>query len=178
MINVTNAQVETDGDLTGLGATLNKFDDLVKDITTNREGWYLDLPPIQGEAGDPPPPATRIINSSALAGGVLFTTAYQPGLDLCTGEGFSRLYGLYYRTGTAYPDPAVLGTYTDSGVEYSNAFLELGHGFATTPSLHTGTGSGENSVSVFTQLSTGAIIRTEAKTVTNVRSGMLSWSEK
>ena len=130
----------------------------------NQEGWYLDLPPIQGIAGTAP--ATRVINGSALAGGVLFTTAYQPGLDLCTGEGFSRLYGLYYKTGTAYPGPAILGTCIIVGVEYSNPFIELGHGFATTPSLHTGSGSGDNAVSVFTQLSTGAIIRTEAKTVT------------
>jgi type IV pilus assembly protein PilY1 len=177
LIDVTDIEVGTDGNIIGI-AGYTEFDALETAIDTPTvRGWFQDLPPIQGTAGTAP--ATRVINGSALAGGVLFTTAYQPGLDLCTGEGFSRLYGSYYKTGTAFPDPAVLGTYNDSsGVEYASKFIELGRGFATTPSLHTGSGSGDKNVSVFTQLSTGAIIRTEATTITNVRSGMISWTEK
>lgn len=178
LLDTSNAQVQTTGNVDGMGGTLDSFGKIETEITTNREGWYLNLPPIHGAAGTAP--ATRVINPSALAGGVLFTTAYQPGLDLCTGEGASRLYGLYYTTGTAYPDPAVLGTYFDTNTStwYATAFVELGQGFATTPSLHTGSGSGPNNVSVFTQLSTGAIIRDEATTVHSVRSGMTSWEEK
>ncbi|CAG0889455.1 unnamed protein product [Cyprideis torosa] len=175
LLDVTAAKIQTDGSVSGLG-TATKFDDLEDDIETNREGWYLNLPTIHGVAGTAP--ATRVINGMALAGGVLFSTAYQPGIDLCTGEGFSRLYGLYYKTGTAYPDPDILGAHTDiSGREYAKPYIELGHGFATTPSLHTGSRSGEDAVSVFTQLSTGAIVRTEATTVKSVRSGFRSWSE-
>jgi type IV pilus assembly protein PilY1 len=172
--NVSSAQVEVDGDVTGV-AGVTTFEALKSDIL-GYKGWYLDLPPIEGVAGTAP--ATRVINASALAGGVLLTSAYQPGIDLCTGEGFSRLYGLYYKTGTAYPDPVVLGTAIDhtTGVEYAKPFIELGYGFATTPSLHTGSGTGDDSVSVFTQLSTGAIIRTEASTG-NIRSGLKSWIE-
>lgn len=174
LLNVTGAKVRTNGDLSGMTG-MTSFEDLVDEIANNKEGWYLTLPPIQGTAGSAP--ATRVINSSALAGGVLFTTAYQPGIDQCTGEGYSRLYGLYYKTGTAYPSPRILGTYLDGTIEYSSSFIELGHGFATTPSLHSGTGTGDKEVSVFTQLSTGAIIRTEASTVESVRSGMTSWTE-
>ncbi len=179
LVDVTDIEVRTDGEISGI-AGYTDFDDLETAIdTTTVRGWYQDLPPIVDSTDGTTPPATRVINGSALAGGVLFTTAYQPGLDLCTGEGFSRLYGTYYKTGTGFPDPAVLGTYNDSsGVEYASKFIELGRGFATTPSLHTGSGSGDKGVSVFTQLSTGAIIRTEATTITNVRSGMISWSEK
>lgn len=172
--DVSTAQVEMDGDVTNV-AGVTTFDALKSDIAANYKGWSLNLTPIQGITGISP--ATRVINASALAGGVLFTTAYQPGVDPCSGEGFSRLYGLYYKTGTAYPGPAILGTAIDiSGVEYAKPFIELGYGFATTPSLHTGSGTGDDSVSVFTQLSTGAIIRTEASTG-NVRSGLESWIE-
>lgn len=174
LLDVSNAQVEVDGDLTGVGA-IPTVDVLRDTIASSYDGWYLNLPPIQGDVGIAP--ATRVINSSALAGGVLFTTAYQPGIDACSGEGFSRLYGLYYKTGTAYSSPTVFGTEVIDGVEYSKAFIELGYGFATTPSLHTGSGTGDDAVSVFTQLSTGAIARTEASTVTGVRSGMESWIE-
>lgn len=176
LLNVSTAQVETDGDLTTAVGANTTFNSLVNDIDVNYDGWYLNLPPIQGVAGVAP--ATRVINSSALAGGVLFTTAYQPGLDLCTGEGASRIYGLYYKTGTASPSPNVLGTEIDgNGNEVAKSYLDLGVGFATTPSLHSGTKAGSDKVSVFTQLSTGSIVRTEASTLTNVRSGFKSWIE-
>ena len=179
LIDVSSAQVETNGDLTTAVNGNTTFAQLETDTSTgipSEDGWHLDLPPIQGTAGSAP--ASRVINSSALAGGVLFTTVYQPGLDLCTGEGFSRLYGLYYKTGTANPNPDVLGTDVDGiGNEYAKSYLDLGVGFATTPSLHSGSKAGKNKVSVFTQLSTGSIIRTEASTVTGIRSGFQSWIE-
>ncbi len=175
LINVSTAQVEPDGDLTTAVGGNNNLHDLENDIEANHKGWYLDLPPIQGVAGIDP--ATRVINASALAGGILFTTAYQPGVDPCSGEGYSRLYGLYYKTGTASTGPSVFGTQLDAlDVEYAVPFIELGHGFATTPSLHSGSETGDKEVTVFTQLSTGTIIQSKAKTA-SVRSGLESWIE-
>ncbi len=179
LVNVSSALVETDTEAVSGVTGATTFDTLEAYIETSKEGWFQNLPPIQGSGTVP---ATRVINSSALAGSVLFTAAYQPGLDLCTGEGYSRLYGSYYRTGTAYPDPAILGTYdTTSGgttTTYSRNFVELGQGFATAPSLHSGSGSGPNAVSVFTQLSTGTVSRQNATTITNIRSGILNWTER
>lgn len=173
--DVSSALVATDGSLSGI-AGLTTVNGLKAYIKTSKKGWALQLPVIQGTTGSVP--ATRVLNQSALAGGVLFTTAYQPGIDTCSGEGLSRLYGLYYETGTAYPDPTIFGSETIGSVESAKAFIELGYGYASTPSIHTGSGTGNDAVSVFTQLSTGAIIRTEANTVLGVRSGMTSWKEK
>ncbi len=156
------AQVELDGDLTipvGSSTTINDLEEKIESIY---KGWYLNLPPIHGVAGTAP--STRVLNSSALAGGVLFTTAYQPGIDPCSGEGFSRLYGLYYKTGTASSSLLVFGSDSEAGVEHAAPFIELGHGFATTPALHTGSETGDKEVTAFTQLSTGTIIQTKAKT--------------
>ena len=175
MINVTDAQVATNGTLTTAVGTNTTFAQLQSAINL-KKGWYLNLPTIQGTQGVAP--ATRVFNQSALAGGVLTTSAYQPNVNLCTGEGFSRLYGLYYKTGTAYPKPTVFGTEIVSGVTRVKKFIELGYGVATTPALYSGSGTGSQTVDIFTQLSTGAIIRTEANTVLSVRSGMESWSEK
>ncbi|HCC54443.1 MAG TPA: hypothetical protein DEQ20_05905 [Desulfobulbaceae bacterium] len=175
LADVSSVQVATSGDITGFGA-LNTFDALESSVVSGvYGGWYINLPPIEGTAGVAP--ATRVISPSALAGGVLFTTVYQPGLDACSGEGYSRLYGLYYKTGTAYPSPTVFGEESIAGVAYARSFVSLGRGFATSPSIHTGSGTGNKAVSIFTQLSTGTIIRTEASTVTGVRSGMESWIE-
>lgn len=173
LLNVSSAQVATNGNLTGVGAiaTFNALETAM----VAKKGWYLDLPPILGVAGTAP--ATRVVNTSPLAGGVLFSAAYQPGIDACTGEGFSRLYGLYYKTGTANPDPAVLGTEMSLGVEYSKSFLDLGYGFATTPSLHTGSGSGDHSLNIKDQLSTGAIADPNVETPLAVRSNIESWRE-
>lgn len=174
LIDVSAAQVEPDGDLTTVVGTSTTINDLEEKIESSYEGWYLNLPPISGFADTAP--STRVLNSSALAGGILFTTAYQPGIDPCSGEGYSRLYGLSYKTGTASSPLSVFGTDVKAGVEYAVPFIELGHGFATTPSLHTGSETGDNEVTVFTQLSTGTIIQTKAKTG-NVRSGLDSWIE-
>ena len=116
-----------------------------------------------------------------MLGGVLFNTVYQPNLDLCSSEGYSRLYGLYYKTGTAYYNPNVFGyeevTVDMEELKRSRKYLDLGYGYGTSPALHTGSGSGSREVSVFTQLSTGTVIRNEAETVDTVRSGMQSWRQ-
>ncbi|MDY0220206.1 MAG: PilC/PilY family type IV pilus protein [Desulfobacterium sp.] len=175
LIDVSAAQVKSYGDLAIAVGTSTTINDLEENIELNYKGWYLDLPPINGTKGTAP--STRVLNSSALSGGVLFTPAYQPGIDPCTGEGFSRLYGLYYKTGTARSSLSTFGNGIDpSGVEYAIPFIELGHGFATTPSLHTGSETGDKELSVFTQLSTGTIVQTKAKTG-SVRSGLESWIE-
>ena len=187
LINVSTAQVDTNsGELANVTTTgsiptpITTVTDLETEIAKPATGgWLLNLPLIQGTASSvPAPPATRVVSSSALTGGVLFTSAYQPGIDLCMGEGFSRLYGLFYKTGTAFPEPAVLGTQAIGGKMIARSFIELGYGFATTPSLHSGSGSGADTVNVFTQLSTGTINKTEATTVLGVRSKMDSWKEQ
>jgi len=57
-------------------------------------------------------------------------------------------------------------------------FVELGSGMATSPAIHTGSGSGDTSVSVFTQLSTGDVFRQTADTAESVRSGKAAWFER
>ncbi|MDR2550398.1 MAG: hypothetical protein LBD10_09405 [Desulfobulbus sp.] len=169
LLNVSNAQVGTDGSVSGVDA-ISAF----KTLEETNKGWYVNLPPIQGTAGTVP--STRVMTPQVLAGGVLFTTAYQPSLDVCTGEGSSRLYGLYYRTGTAHPS-AILGTTIVNGKEVARSFAELGPGFASMPSLHSGAGTTGNAVSIFTQQSTGTIGRNEGKTIYDLRSGMEAWKE-
>ncbi len=187
LVDVSNVEVYSDGTLTDNGIDMTgiaTFDDLVDYVDdtdpsnpTNNKGWLLDLPPIVGTAGSVP--ATRNISRSTLLGGILFSSVFQPSVDPCVGEGRSRLYGLFYKTGTAYPGPTVFGTNIDTvnGVEKERSlkFFELGTGFATTPSLHSGKDSGEQGVNVFTQLSTGDVVRKSAETVHKVRTGRISW---
>lgn len=176
LVNATNIDVYTNGSIDdGPTVAIDTLSELIAEVDTNKKGWYLDLPPIVGTAGSVP--ATRNLSESALVGGVLFSSVYQPSTDACTGEGLSRLYGLYYKTGTAYDSPTVFGVEEVAGLERSKPYIDLGRGFATAPAIHSGSGTGDKEVSVFTQLSTGTIIRSEAGTVSSVRSGFRSWRE-
>ena len=182
LADVTDIEVYTDGSITGCYShtpAITTFQDLENDIDLDMNGWYLTLPPIVGAAGTDP--ATRSLSQPALLGGVLFNSVYQPNMDLCSSEGYSRLYGLYYKTGTAYHNPNVFG-YEEvivgtEEMKRSRKYLDLGRGYSSSPTIHTGSGSGSREVSVFTQLSTGTVIRNKAETVDAVRSGMQSWRQ-
>ena len=199
LMDVTDVEVQTNGDLiwtptgeTGqavldhLGVTTvheveeTYFDTLERDIQANWPGWKLDLPAIKGTTGIGP--ATRMLSQQALLGGILFSAVYQPSVDACTSEGFSRLYGQYYITGTGLPETQVFGTaqYINGALSYTYAprYLDLGVGIPTSPSVHSGHGTGDMGVTVHTQQSTGTIVRVEAKTKDKVRSGVTSWKER
>lgn len=199
LLDVSNIEVQTDGDIiwtptgeTGqdalnqLGVISTKgtgetyFDVVERDIVDHWEGWKLDLPPINGTAGSVP--STRMLNQQSLLGSVLFTSVYQPSTDVCTTEGFSRLYGQYFKTGTALPTVNIFGTdvytYGADSYTYSTRYLDLGFGLATSPAIHTGEGEGDKGLSVFTQLSTGTIVRSSASTPSGVRSGRKAWKQR
>ena len=125
--NTSNAQVETDGTISGVGG-FSSFNDM--DANTGK-GWYMNLPLIQGTTGTAP--ATRVVTNSVLAGGMLFTTAYQPSNDKCAGDGFSRLYGLYYKTGTAHPIYGLMNIIVVGGKKVNSSYVDLGAGFASAP---------------------------------------------
>lgn len=185
LLDMTDVKVYTDGSIDP-GANVDgpigitTFSDLKTAIAASWDGWYIRLPPITGVAGAVP--ATRSLTQSSLAGSVLFTSVYQPNSDPCVSEGFGRLYGLYYQTGTSYPsENSILGTadVLVNGEEKKEAltYVDLGKGYATSPALHSGSGEGDKKVSVFTQLSTGTIFRKQAETVDSVRSGKRAWRE-
>ncbi len=188
LLNVSDVEMYTDGTLeTPIynninGQWLTDFDEIEKAIDDPKtDGWILDLPPIVGVAGTTP--STRNTTRSSLAGGVLFTSVFEPSDNPCSGEGLSRLYGLYYKTGTAYPSvPPIFGSriITVNGkVKYvSNRFVNLGRGAATSPTLHSGSGSGKDGLQVFSQMSTGEMVQTKAKTVIPIRAGRISWRDQ
>ena len=186
LLDVTNAEIYTDGSLqTSIprldGSLMTEFDDIEEEIDLIADGWYLDLPPIIGTAGIVP--STRNTTRSALAGGVLFTAAFQPSDDPCSGEGLSRLYAMYYKTGTGYPSiPPILGSSirtVNGGIKFlTNRFVDLGRGSATAPTLHSGSGSGSGTVQVFSEMSTGHMVQTEAQTVIPIRAGRTSWKDR
>ena len=122
------------------------FDELQSTVDTE-EGWYLDFAQ----------PNERNLGQATLLGDILTFTTYMPDSDACEFEGFSNLYALYYKTGTAFTR-SIIGlnsgnTDTDGNAEVLRQ-ISLGKGLTVTPNIHTGKQKGSKA---FIQTSTGAI---------------------
>jgi type IV pilus assembly protein PilY1 len=131
--------------------------------TTGTDGWYRDFHGL-GE---------RNLGQAALLGGLLSFTSYQPYNDICRAEGQSFLYGIAYRTGTAYY-PDVFGVGPDP---FNNVVdrIDLGKGLAVTPNLHVGKSLGTKA---FVQTSTGAIVEIpQPGTPESPGTGLTGWSD-
>jgi type IV pilus assembly protein PilY1 len=74
------------------------------------DGWYTTLP----SAGE------RSLSPVTLIGGTVFFTTFVPVTDVCVAAGNGYVYGLFYKTGSAYKDP-VIGTYSGAGGAPTNA---------------------------------------------------------
>ncbi|MCW5200603.1 hypothetical protein VU07_02135, partial [Desulfobulbus sp. F4] len=76
--------------IAGTGCTTDRADG----VSTGLDGWYRHFRN----------PRQRNLGTSALLGGLLTYTTYQPYNDPCQAEGMSYLYGVHYQTGTAWTD--------------------------------------------------------------------------
>ncbi|MEW6220824.1 MAG: hypothetical protein AB1634_15010 [Thermodesulfobacteriota bacterium] len=170
LLDVTGIEVNTAGGVAGGPAGVDSFAELTEAMDSRYLGWSYALPAVIAGGA----PATRILTQPALLGSVLFTSVYQPSADTCTPEGFGQLYGLYYKTGTAYPSPNIFGTVPAGDGQVAIKTLPPVHGDPTSPALHVGT---EDGLAVFTQVSTGTILREEADTITSIKTGRTSWRE-
>ncbi|CAK8720711.1 MAG: Carbohydrate binding domain-containing protein [Candidatus Electronema aureum] len=146
-----------------------------KDYTTGLDGWYRDFHD----------PRERNLGTSALLGGLLTYTTYQPFNDKCRAEGESSLYGVHFQTGTGWTE-TVFGTFDSNGTihkaqeggEFVMDKLSLGRGLSTTPSMHVG--SGEQDAKAFIQTSTGEIIEVNQQNlpIKSSKSGRQSWTDR
>jgi len=149
-----NGWVDEDDD----GTADTTFNALVNDmyqsssVDTHYDGWILDI--TSGE---------RCITKPTVLGGMVTFSTYEPIADVCTYEGNSYLYALYYKTGTAFAEN-IIGSDTDtldtgSGTESLERYkrrVSLGRGVSASPSLHIGSQKGAK---VILQTSTGQILQ-------------------
>jgi len=132
------------------------WDSLVAEVDA-APGWRQDFSPAY----------ERVLGQASILGGTVLFTSYIPSEDLCEFEGSSRLWALYYKTGTAYYKPILR-----SGSDIFANFIELGRGLAITPNVHVGEKEGSTA---FIQTSTGAIETIEIANPFSVKSGALFW---
>ena len=158
---------------TGTLASLPTWDDLLGVIDTSYNGWYIDFEN-QKE---------RNIGQAVLLGELLSFTTYRPSPDICTFEGESWLYALFYKTGTPYFRPVIGFSHNDfngdmnldQGEAQMKGKVFLGQGLAVTPNVHTGRQKGSTA---FVQTSTGAVKTIEQLNPGMTKSGKASWLDR
>lgn len=164
LLDVTSAQVTAGtGQVTGLSdiSTFQELLSLFKGTSPIYPGWRLDLLDL-GERSIAPP---RVIGGLAL-----FTTFTPPTADICSFGGTSRLYGLYFTTGTAHPR-APLGQ--EGGISLRS--MVIGTGAPSAVGLHVGTKEG---VTAFIQNSTGDISQEDVTPPIKFKTGVTAWRQR
>jgi hypothetical protein len=97
-------------------------------------------------------------------------TSFIPSQEICAARGTSRLWSLYYKTGTSYFWPSL----ERLGGDFPT-FIELGPGPAAGPTLHIG----ENpTTTAITQSPSGDLTTTPNNTPLPFKSGCLFWRKK
>ncbi len=181
LVNVSNAQVcvlgtgncggSTD-QVTGVTGATN-FPSLIS-LVASKDGWYTTLP-ASGE---------RALFRPVAVGGLVIFPTFVPSGNACASTGSSRLYALYYLTGSAYSSPVIgggsdssplSGVTTSGGTDYVNRSVTLGDGIASEIGLHKGKGTGAGRAGGIMQDSLGQNIRVDIDTAAALASRVRSW---
>lgn len=170
LIDVSTVDVYDDQTITNLSGIMSwaALIDEVDDSSTS--GWYIDFQTSK----------EMNIGQASLLGEVLNFTTYIPSSDICSYQGESLLYTVYYKTGTAYYESVVGYSHddkdsdgvVDEGEKKMTKIISLGDGLTITPNIHSGREDGSK---VFIQTSTGDIISLEQDNPGATKSGITSW---
>ena len=162
LVDVTDAVVTTDQTVSGIAGTTCYYGggSCLYEKVQGKKGWYMNLTASK----------ERILSKSVVLGGMVLVTSFVPNTDVCSFQGDSYLYALYYETGAAYIKP-VIGYDETSKTIYKST--SLGKGMPTTVGIAIG-----KTTKGYVQTSTGAIIEIEAQPGLGIRSGPTGWREK
>lgn len=110
-------------------------------LVQTKHGWVTKLVEPASPPTQPVPYGIgeRVVNSPTVFGGVVFFPTYVPTNDICLSSGTSRLWALFYKTGSAYQEP-LIGTAASGANQTVNKFGSLGDGLAFGIVVHTGSG--------------------------------------
>jgi len=145
-----------DGDVT--------FDTMLQEARRNvYQGWFRSLLNTTGE------PSERVVNKGAVLGGILLMPTYLPNSDPCKAGGESRLFAVYYETGTAFFRKIFA---EDTGEGPIIDVVSLGEGIASSLSIHSGRQAGGK---VYIQKSTGEIMEVDVEPAFKIKSGPEYW---
>jgi type IV pilus assembly protein PilY1 len=110
-------------------------------LVQSSDGWVTKLLEPANPPGQPVPYGIgeRVVNSPTVFGGIVFFPTFTPTGDVCASSGTSRIWALFYKTGSAYQE-SIIGTSTSGSNQTVNRFGSLGQGLAFGVVVHIGSG--------------------------------------
>ncbi|WP_455242299.1 hypothetical protein, partial [Petrachloros mirabilis] len=98
----SGTQVQGVGSVTTFSELTDKIQGNASAGIPSMDGWVIQLATNSGltDLG-----AERSLVNPTLIGGAVFFPTFTPNRDVCVAIGTSKIYGLYYLTGTGYSDP-------------------------------------------------------------------------
>ncbi|MEW6214405.1 MAG: PilC/PilY family type IV pilus protein [Nitrospirota bacterium] len=175
LLDVSDAVVGVGGGtITGVTGASN-WTELLNTIST-KDGWAIYFNNMPAETTDflgntLLHQGERVTTKPAILGGLVMFATYIPGGDICTVEGTSNLYVLYYETGTAYKDYVFKKEKELATPTVSRAAL-LGKGLPASIGISV---TSEGKIKGFVQSSTGDIQQIEELQQGAQRSGYVGW---
>jgi len=168
-------KIKTDGTVevsTGGISTINTYDKLLQEINKKDtqgvevyQGWYKKLTLAT--------PSERVVNKPSVLGGISVFPTFTPNSSTCGFGGNSRIYAVYYQTGTAYRKAVLTALDNTSEIQY---VMDLGYGLSSSFAVHAGKEQG-GAVTIYGQQSTGVITEIEITPAISVKSGTQFWKE-
>ncbi len=135
-------------------------------VTTQYKGWRLIIP--SGE---------RCITRPFVIAGLSDFLVYNPTSDPCTMGGETKMYTLFYQTGTAFLQPIYLAPGAVSGGKIQRA-MSLGPGAPPPGEGVAAAITKEGNIEKFVQVSTGVVIQGLQQPPYNIKSRIVHWMEK
>ncbi len=142
------------------------FDDFVR-LVQQYKGWMRKLTT----------PGERVVARPVIYGGAIFVSTFTPDRNICSFGGTSKLYGLFYLTGTPYK-LSIFGKrgYTQVGnKKVFKSSISLGKGIASAEHFFE---SPKQKGKGFIQTSTGEVVEVNEVLPLKVKSGVMLWREK
>jgi len=173
LLDVSSARVDTNGTVYNISGVNNERELVAAIQSPVDKGWRLNLSVPAGIA-------ERSVTATSVLGEVLFASTFIPDTSDCLGEGTSRLYGLYFKTGAPKSDRALdvrIVTINGDTVSELVRDVSLGAGLAASPSLHAGGARDQRGLTILTQTSTGTIDRKETELGASAKDGEIDWRE-
>ena len=169
LIDVTDATVyqTSDGKVyVKYNSTTYTYDEFVQ-LVEQYQGWVRKLSS-RGE---------RVVSRPVIYGGAIFVSTFTPDNDICSFGGSSKLYGLFYLTGTPYK-VSIFGKkgYTQVGdKKVFKPAISLGKGIASAEHFFE---SPKQKGKGFIQTSTGEVVEVNEVLPLKSKSGVIIWREK
>lgn len=169
LIDVTNAvvyQTKNGRVFVNYNNRTYTFDEFVR-LVSRYKGWMRRFPT----------PGERVIARPVVYGGAIFVSTFTPESNICAFGGSSRLYGLFYLTGTPYK-VSIFGTRGEEVIGNKKVFKEsisLGKGIATAQHFFE---SPNQKGKAFVQTSTGQVVEINEVLPIKTKSGVLLWRER